>query len=142
MKAVQHRQQAFFQFFQGGPQPGTGSAGIVDGVTFLGRAFRIQPQADGFSRRLCPLPEFFHLPRAVEDQMVGVFQNFFEFISPVSRGKHMGLPAETRYLRVGLVEAAGGSSRQILSDQGVHGKHGEGFLGQQDLAAGPVTDLL
>lgn len=50
VKAVQKGQEAFIKVLQSSSQPGARGAGIVDGMTFLSRALRIDPQAYGFSR--------------------------------------------------------------------------------------------
>lgn len=54
MQAIQKRQQFFLKLFQCSPQAGTRSTGIIDGMAFLGGAFRIDPKAGLFSQRPGP----------------------------------------------------------------------------------------
>ena len=68
-------------------------------------------------------------------------QQRLELLLPVGGGKHVHLPGEFLPAQAGLIQAAGGGAGQVPADQRVTGKHGEGLLGQEDLAAGLLGHL-
>ena len=53
----------------------------------------------------------------------------------------MGLAAEFLVPEPRLIQAAGGGTGQIFPQEGVDREHGEGFLGEEDLAAGLLLHL-
>ena len=135
MQSVQHGQDALVKIGLGGAQPGTGSAGVIDGVALLRGALRVDAQADGLPRSLCLGTEFLHLQGGVKHDVVGISENLIELLRPVGGGEHMGLPAEFLMTQPGFIQAAGGGARQILFQKRIGVGHGKGLLRQQDFAS-------
>ena len=128
MHAVQQGQNLRVKIRQGGPQAGSGGAGVVNGVALLGGALRIDPQPHLFSGLLGPFAVEFQLAAGIEHKVVGVTQKRREFLLPVSRRKDMGFAAEFLVPQPCLIKAAGGGTGQILPQKGVNGKHGKSLL--------------
>ena len=142
VEPVQQGQQAPVKIFQSGPQPGTGGTGVVNGVALLGGALRVDPKPHLLSRFLGPLSKLPKLAGGVEHKVVRVGEQLVQLLLPVGRGKHVDLPGELLPAKAGLKQAAGGGTGQVPADQRVTGKHGEGLLGQEDLAAGLLGEDL
>ena len=120
----------------GGAQTAAGGAGVVDFVSLLRGALRVDAQTDAFARRLCRRAEFCQLAGRVEHDVVGVLQQFLKLVCPVGGAEHMVLllrqlfPAQTA-----LVQAAGLGTGQIGCQHRVDIKVGKSLLRQQDAAA-------
>ena len=142
MQPVQQRKLLRTEVCQGGAQTGAGSAGIIQGMAGLGGALRVDAETDLLAGCPCLRSETLHLGGGVEDDMVGIPQQLLPFVLPVGRGEDMDLSGKVLSAQPRLIEAAGGAAGQVLGQQGVAGKHGEGLLSQQDLTAGLLLDLI
>ena len=94
VQPVQKRQQILCHFpvpdFPGDTQTAAGGTGVVNGMAFLGGAFGIDTQSQTFS--FGQRAELFQLVNGVENNVVGVVQQFRKFFFPIGTAKHMDFP--------------------------------------------------
>ena len=74
--------------------------------------------------------------------MVADGRDLLDLLGPVSRRKHMVLACHLLMAEPCLVETAGRGAIEIAADQRILGKHRKAFLGQKDLAASLLLDVL
>ena len=142
VKAVHMGQLFRTKLFPCNAQPGSGRAGIINGMIPLGGTLRIDSKPNAFLCLNRLIPEFFQLRKGVEHDVIAVCQNLIDLILPKGRGIHMVFfshlfPAQSR-----LVQPAGRRPIQILPDQRIQGIHGKGFLRQQNSASGFFPDFV
>ena len=142
MQSVQHGQDAFVQLRQRCAQTRAGRTGIINCMSLLCGAFRIDAQTNGLAAFLCARAEFLYLRRRIEADMVGIAQNFLKLIRAECRRKHVRLSAEFLRAQTGLMQSARRCARQIAPHQRITGKHGKRLLCKQDFAACPVGNRL
>ena len=117
----------------GGAQAAARRAGVVDVMSLLGGALRVDAKPHALARRLGGGAEPLQLPGGVKHDVVGVLQQLVKLLIPVGGAEHMGLPF--RHLlppKAGFIEAAGLGARQIRRQHRVQVIVGKGLLRQED----------
>ena len=107
MKSIQEFHLLLLKVLQCRSKTGTGRAGIVDCMAFLGGTFRVDAKADGFSGFFRLGSVTFHLRRTVEYHMIGIREDLVKLILPVGRGEDMGLLPELFLSETRFVQTAG-----------------------------------
>ena len=130
----------------GGAKAAAGGTGVIDGVTLLCRALRVDAQPHALARSLGGGAELFQLAGRVEDDVVGAAQQLVEFVGPERGTEDMIFLVRQLFLaEAALVQAAGLGAREVRGQQRVEVEVRERLLRQQDLAAGallhPQQDL-
>ena len=125
----------------GGAQAAARGAGVVNFVSLLGGALRVDPQADALARSLGGRTEFCQLAGRVEDDVVCILEQLIKLIGPVGGAENMVFFfRKLLFAQAALVQAAGLRARQIGGQDGVAAKVGKSFLRQQNLASRPLLD--
>ena len=131
--------QGLRQVTQADAQAAARGAGVIDGMTFLGGMFRIDSQTHAGTAVLPDSAVSFQLGQGVEADVVTDFDQLLHLFRRIGRAEHMVfLAGHLLVCQAGLIQAAGGSTGQILADERIHPEHGKGFLGQQDMASGTL----
>ena len=126
MQAVQQRGQCRVSRHGGIPlragcaQATAGGTGVINRVAVLRRALRVDTQAHALPRCFGRGAELCQLCRRVEDDMVGILQQFFHFVRAVGRAEDMNFFAG-HFLRAQprFKQAAGFGARQVRRQQRV-----------------------
>ena len=130
------------QSFQRCPQPGERRAGIVDRMSLLSGALRVdaQPHAASCSPDLPPV--FPDLSRRIKHDMITVLQDLVHLFLTVCRGKDMVLLPHLLIPQPRLIQPARRRSGQVLPDQRIQRIHRKCLLCQKDMAPRLILDLL
>ena len=83
----------FIPLRTGGAEAAAGRTGIVNFVSLLRRALRVDAQTDAFARSFCFGRELLQLSRRIEHDVIRIAQQLVHFVLTVGGAKHMYLAA-------------------------------------------------